>query len=206
MTKPVFIREKYEWSNNWWNNAEDTSLPRVLLIGDSISVGYGPVVIKRLEGKFNVDRLSNSRAVNDPFHLRETMNVVGDIAYSAIHFNNGLHGVPLSDAEYAAGLRYFVQMLRHESKNAPLIWASSTPVTKAGTVDVLDPELNGQVIRRNALAEEIMKELGVAINNLYTVVVGKGDWKSTDGYHYLEKGYEAMGTVVAETILKAAGK
>jgi hypothetical protein len=51
--------EQYEWSNSWWNSVDDHALPRALLVGDSISCGYGPVVD---------DRIANSRGVHDPFH------------------------------------------------------------------------------------------------------------------------------------------
>jgi len=200
MAQATFVREKYEWSNNWWDNMDDTASPRVLLIGDSISVGYGPTVIEKLAGKFRVDRLSNSRAINDPFHLKETMNVVNDVRYSAIHFNNGLHGCHLSLEEYAAGLRYFVQMLRHESKGAALIWASSTPVTRGNDVNKLEPKVNGLVIKRNAAAAKIMKELNVPINDLYSLVVGKGEIRAADGYHYQEAGSKLMGDAVAKSL------
>lgn len=62
----LLIREQFEWTNIWCNNANDLTLPRMLLIGDSIACGYSPIVIKQLQGKANVDRLGTSRSINDP--------------------------------------------------------------------------------------------------------------------------------------------
>jgi len=196
------IRETYEWSNIWWDNANDLKTPRVLLIGDSISVGYCPIVTKCLNGKFRVDRLSNSRAIHAPAHLKETIYMLNEFSYAAIHFNNGLHGFHLTEKEYAAGLRYYVELLWHESHGTPLMWASSTPITKNGKPDTLDKKRNGIVLRRNAAAAKIMKEFKIPVNDLYTKVVGKPDLRSPDGYHYEEKGRELQGQIVANALLK----
>lgn len=47
MTTPV--REEIEWVNFRWDHALDTSLPRVLLIGDSIANGYHGTVSASLK-------------------------------------------------------------------------------------------------------------------------------------------------------------
>ena len=60
------VREQCEWSNHWWDCANDPSLPRVLTIGDSICCGYSPVVTRLLQGKAHVDRQGTSRSLNDP--------------------------------------------------------------------------------------------------------------------------------------------
>jgi hypothetical protein len=44
-------RESIEWCDIWISHANETNLPRVLLIGDSITRAYYPEVEKRLEGK-----------------------------------------------------------------------------------------------------------------------------------------------------------
>ena len=71
------MREEYEWCNIWWNRAQDASLPRVLLIGDSVSVGYTDTVIELLADRANVDRLGTSKCVIDPAFLAETAYVLG---------------------------------------------------------------------------------------------------------------------------------
>lgn len=196
----TIVRETYEWSNNWWDHAEDASQARVLLIGDSISCGYGPVVIKELEGKVHVDRMANSRGVHDPILFKEIRMAMEDCNYRVIHFNNGLHAFHLSDEEYGAGLKKYLQMIQEQSRGAKLIWASSTPVTQTVAGYPLDEEKNAIVIRRNAVAEGIMKEHHIAVNDLYRLVVGNAEVLAGDGYHYNEKGYQVLGKAVTGRI------
>ena len=64
-------REAIEWCDIWISHANETNLPRVLLIGDSIVRDYYPEVEKRLAGKAFVARLSTSRFVADPVLHKE---------------------------------------------------------------------------------------------------------------------------------------
>ena len=51
-------REAIEWCDIWISHANESNLPRVLLIGDSIARDYYPEVEKRLAGKAFVARLT----------------------------------------------------------------------------------------------------------------------------------------------------
>ncbi len=189
------VRETYEWSNNWWDHASDPTLPRVLLIGDSISIGYSSVVTEQLKGKVYVDRMANSRGVHDPFLFKEIRVALEEGDYRVIQFNNGLHAFHLSDAEYATQLEKYLQMIIELKKGATLIWANSTPVTQPVK------GLNDIVIRRNAIAEKIMKAHHIQINDLYSRVIKKNELRvENDGFHYNHKGYQVLGTAVAEQI------
>lgn len=164
MDEPV-VREKYEWSNIWWDCANDPKLPRVLLIGDSISCGYNKVVTNLLAGKVHVDRFGTSRSINDPMLLKETAIILEEYEYVAIHFNNGLHGFHLKGPAYAAALAEYVKLLRRIRPEAKLIWGASTPITERGDVETLGGG-NEVVTTRNALAEKLMKDQGIPISDL----------------------------------------
>jgi hypothetical protein len=204
MPTPI-VREKFEWSNNWWDQADDPSLPRVLLVGDSISCGYGPVVVKLLAGSFHADRMANSRGVHDPVLFREIAMALDDFPYRAIHFNNGLHAVHLADDEYAEGLRRYLGLILRHGRTASLVWASSTPVTMPEEGHPLDEIRNAQVVRRNRLAAAVMADHGIAMNDLYSLVLGRGELRVPDGYHYNEAGYAVMGEAVARVLGGLAG-
>lgn len=195
-------REKYEWANVWWDCADDTTLPRVLLIGDSISCGYSAVVTRLLAGTVHVDRMGTSRSINDPVLVKETALMLEDCKYKVIHFNNGLHGFHLSGPDYAASLQAYVDLLRRLGGEAKLVWGSSTPITVNGDVNTL-AESNAVVLERNALAAGLMGELGILVNDLYATVAGKPELRSTDGYHYNGDGYEALGKAVADAVRAA---
>ncbi len=194
-TDPGRVRERSEWSQIWWDVANDTSMPRVLLIGDSVTVGYSAGVIKQLEGIAHVDRLGNSRNILDPIHLKETRTLLEEGQYAVIHFNNGLHGFHLSVEQYAQGLRDYVALLRELAPGVPLIWGSSTPITVKEHPEQLAPN-NDVVVARNAAAAEIMNELGILTNDLYALVVGKPELRS-DTHHYNEVGRAEQAEAVA---------
>ena len=197
------VHEKYEWSNIWGDCADDPALPRVLLIGDSISCGYSGVVNRILEGKYHVDRLGTSRSINDPVLLKETAMMLEDCKYAVVHINNGLHGFHLTGEQYAAALKDYLALIKAHCGDAKLVWCASTPITKNGDPATLDAS-NEKVTTRNALALEIAQAQGIPVDDLYQVVIGKADLRSGDGYHYNDQGYEALGKAVADAVLKAA--
>jgi len=95
-----------------------------------------------------------------------------------------------------------VALIRRLAPNAKLIWATSTPITRNGQPQTLDPK-NETVMARNTLAAGIMQEQGLPTNDLYQIAVGKPDLCSGDGYHYNAAGYEVLGKAVAEAIRRA---
>jgi lysophospholipase L1-like esterase len=154
-------------------------LPRVLLIGDSISMGYTLEVRAKLAGKANVHRpLENC---GDTARGVASMDKwLGSGKWDVIHFNFGLHDLKYLDAagqlappekgkqvhtlaEYEANLRKIVARLK--PTGAKLIWAATTPVPGGSTGRVED-----DAIRYNAVAARVMHEQGVAINDLHAFV------------------------------------
>ena len=105
--------ETYEWDNTWWEHAPDTSLPRVLFIGDSISCGHRRMVTPLLDGKAWVDGFGTSKAVDNPWFIRSLELFVSQMPHcEMILFNNGLHGFHLSTEEYAKHYGRMVDELR----------------------------------------------------------------------------------------------
>src|SRR5215467_9546105 len=108
-------------------------LPRVLLIGDSISIGYTIPVRELLKGKANVHRIltNGGPTINGTQHLSEWL---GDGKWDVIHFNWGLHDLKIGDDgtrqvpvdQYERNLRELVSRMRQTG--ARLVFASTTPV------------------------------------------------------------------------------
>src|SRR5882672_11547700 len=118
--------ESIEWCDVWISHANETNLPRVLLIGDSIARDYYPEVEKRLAGKAFVARLATSRFVADPVLLKEIESVLNGAKFDVIQFNNGMHGWQHSEAEYRQAFAKFVKTIRANAPKARLIWATTT--------------------------------------------------------------------------------
>ena len=63
-------QERIEWINSWCEDTNNTDLPRVLLIGDSITQGYQGIVREALRGICYVDYVSTSYTLNSPFFFK----------------------------------------------------------------------------------------------------------------------------------------
>ena len=195
-------RETIEWCNIRWEYTNDRKLPRVLLIGDSIVVGYSAHVKKLLKGKAHVDMLATSKCLSDPAFLKETKYALEDYQHAVVHVNNGLHGWHQTDEQYEAALRDYVKKLKQLAKDSRLVWATTTPVPSRRKGTKLEKKRNGIVLARNAIAEKVMADNGVAINDLYALVIDDLEQLSASkgNVHYNEDGKSRQGKAAAEAI------
>lgn len=158
---------------------DEPGLPRVLLIGDSISIGYTVPVQQLLKGKANVHRPPTNCGPTTR-GLAEIEKWLGDGKWDVIHFNWGLHdlkymgsnGENLADPaetgshqqvppkEYEANLKKLVARLKQTG--ARLIWRSTTPVPQGAKGRVV-----GDAEKYNAIAAKIMNENQIAIDDQY---------------------------------------
>ncbi len=196
------IRERIEWADIWVTDADKDDLPRVLLIGDSITRGYFSGVEKRLAGKAYCARLTTSKCVSDPSFPDEVQLLLKHYKSAVIHFNNGLHGWGYSEAQYRDGLLGFLATVKENAGDAKLIWATTTPVRERSDLKQFG-ERTERVKARNRIAAEIMKEHNIPTNDLYGLVEQHPDWHSGDGVHFNGKGKEAQAKQVAESVAKS---
>jgi acyl-CoA thioesterase-1 len=183
--------------------ADVPGLPRVLLIGDSISIGYTLPVRKLLEGKANVHRIPfNGRSTED--HVAEIEKSLDDGKWDVIHFNWGLHDLKLmpdgrhqvEPGEYGKNLRALVKRLR--ATGARLIWATTTPVPEDGIDAGRRP---GDVKAYNDIALEVMRENGVAVDDLNADVTPRlAELQQPHDVHYSPAGYGFLAKKVAARI------
>src|ERR1700739_3515719 len=124
---PPSAKESIEWCDIWISHADETNLPRVLLIGDSITRAYYPAVEKRLAGKAYVARLASSAFISDPALLKQIKMVLSQYKFDVIHFNNGMHGWQHSEKEYGKAFPEYLKTIREYAPNAKLIWANTQP-------------------------------------------------------------------------------
>lgn len=201
--------EDIEWSDFWWTHESDTSKPRVLFIGNSISKGYFSAVSAILTDKANCDRYSSSRSIADPALLKETKIAMGKYHHAVIHFNNGLHGWHLTNEQYEKGLREYVKFLKaNKSKDCVLIYSLTTPVSSKEPGVKLDTVRNQVVIDRNRIARKIMQENGIQVIDLYGLMEPDLEkYNSSKGdLHYNEEGYKKMAEQISDEILKQIEK
>lgn len=163
----------------------DADLPRVLLIGDSISMGYTQAVIESLKGKAEVRRVRGNAGhtgmgLNNLPKWLDAKNGKWDV----IHFNWGLWDMcyrnPQSKTQghrdkingtlthtpdqYRDNLKSIVAILK--KTDAALVWASTTPVPDGEAGRKL-----GDDVVYNKIAAEVMSKEVIPINDLYALMV-----------------------------------
>lgn len=192
--------------------AQEKPLPTVVLVGDSIRMGYAPLVARRLEGKAIV--------VSAKANGEDTRNVLKNLdewvitqSPAVVHLNAGLHdlkrtpkGHQVPIADYERNLKTILERIRNETR-AAIIFATTTPI-----LDALHAErkagfdrLEADVERYNAVAVSVMNQLRIPVNDLHRVVESAGTRAvmAGDGTHYTQEGYETLAAVVAESIVRA---
>jgi arylsulfatase len=190
---------------------EDPNLPRVLLIGDSISMGYTLPVRELLKGKANVLRvpMNGGPTTNGLTHMKDWL---GDGRWDVIHFNWGLHDLKFMpeghrqvelDA-YTKNLRELVKQMKAGAPNAKLIWCSTTPVPEG---DLNPMRKNADVVAYNAAAAKVMAEEGVEIDDLYAFALPKlAEIQRPVNVHFHDEGSAVLAKQVAGEIEKRLPK
>jgi len=179
-------------------------LPRVLLIGDSISIGYTLQVRELLKGKANLHRIPVNGGATE-VGLENMSGWLGDGKWDVIHFNFGLHDAKhMSPTEFRATREQYAENLRKlvaqmKGTGAKLIFATTTPVPKDGKLS--PTRVFDSIPARNEVAVKVMQENGVAIDDLYSAVLPVRDQVGRDNdVHFQPAGYELLAKAVAASI------
>ncbi len=201
-----------------WSFTADPKLPNVLIIGDSISIGYTRLVRGKLAGKANVYRPMNDKGPDNCgdtiIGLEKIADWLGGQKWDVIHFNWGLWDLcyrhtpveaqgtgdnaagkaPLSPEVYGQNLERLVT--RMEATGAKLIWANTTVVPKGAAGRVV-----GDDEKYNAIAGRVMERHGIATDDLFILTKGfEGKYSKKADVHYSPEGYGKIADQVAATI------
>lgn len=184
----------------------DPNLPNVLIIGNSISIGYTPYVRKDLAGVANVYRVPEN-AGDTKKGLQSLDHWLSDMKWDVIHVNWGLHDlkytvsdehpdVPLD--QYEKNLRVLLKRL--EETGAKIIWAQTSYVP-----DGVTPRRDlGSDVQYNDVAKRVVKEFkGIVVDDQYKLTKANLDNQKPHDVHFEAAGYEQQGAQAAKYILKA---
>lgn len=195
---PIYQAEKLSNRISAWDYVkDDAKLPRVLLVGDSVSRGYTLPARTALEGKANLHRApENCGPTSNGIKKMEIW--LGEGKWDVIHFNFGIHDRKTSAKDYEDRLELIVKQLK--ATGATLIWATTTPIppdTKDG------PEASAAIIEKNRIAAEIMKKHMVHVNDLFTFITPQlSKVQNPMDVHFKGEGYDMLGKQVALEIKK----
>jgi acyl-CoA thioesterase-1 len=193
---------------------------RVLILGDSISIGYTPFLKQILENEAVVVRpMKNEKAAENCAgtdygikNIDRWLQLDGG-AWDVIHFNFGLHDLKHVDAttgknsknandpyqsnpeEYEKQLHEIVDKL--QKTGAKLIFCTTTPVPNGCQPlrETTTPEIY------NAVGKKIAKDHGIVINDLYAFALPQlSEIQRPADVHFSKKGSEILASQVAKSI------
>ena len=200
--------------------SSEEKLPNVLIIGDSISIGYTPFVKENLKKKAVVIH-NPGNGKYSAYGLKKLDEWIGEKQWDVIHFNWGLWDLCYRDpnsknpghrdkvnGKITASLEQYEKNLeklvtRLEKTGATLIWANTTIVPKKETGRKV-----GDDLKYNQVAAKVMKRHGIVIDDLNTLTrtfssslfLGEGN------VHYTKDGYKKLAKQVTDHILTALKK
>lgn len=193
---PIHKSEKVQGRSNAWDFVpDDPALPRVLLIGDSVSRGYTLATRKAMAVKANVHRAPENCGPTAN-GLKKLDVWLGNGKWDVIHFNFGIHDRATPVADYEQRLETIVTRLK--ATGAKVVWASTTPVppdTKDG------PAAAQAIVEKNAIAARVMAKHGVAVDDLSGFITPHlAKVQNPKDVHFSEAGYELLGGQVAAAL------
>lgn len=187
-----------------------STLPNVLLLGDSIRMSYQPRVAELLANR--------AQAIGPEDNCQYSLYTLSSIDRwiqelgkpEFVHWNNGIHDVGHNPARnpvqipiemYAANLEFILDKLRALTPN--VIWATSTPVHPDRPFRETEWSWrNDEIDRYNGVALDLMKSRGVPINDLHALVGSDVDlFLSEDQLHLSDAGIRASAEAVADCVL-----
>lgn len=210
------LYEGKEYTVAFRNPTDNPDLPNVLLIGDSISIGYTIDVRKTLHGKADVFRIPGN-GKNSAHGQKNIAKWLGmkPAKWDVIHFNWGLWDlcyrhpkskvqgkrdkangtITASLDDYRTNMEKIIAQLK--KSDAQLIWCTTTVVPEHEAGRKL-----GDDLKYNKVAAEIMKKNEITINDLHAhALLKQADIQNKKGdVHYSKEGYAYLAQKVAHEI------
>ena len=194
--------------------ATTDKVSNVLIIGDSISIGYTPFVQKALSPGVNVEH-NPGNGGSTIRGMENIENWIGNKEWDVILFNFGLHDMVHKDSlnkydlnfkvsvtldDYRKNLEVIVTKLKGTKAKVFFITTTIVPENAAGR-KVEDPA------KYNKIAMEVMQSNGIDVVDLYASSLIIHPENSKPGnVHYTDKGYELLAAPIIKTITSALKK
>ena len=185
-------------------------MKQVLLIGDSIRMGYCEAVKEALKDRAEVifpseNCMSSQYILMRLIYWSKLCNKE-DVAvvqvncgqWDAGHFN--VTPEPLTSLEeYRKNLRMIIWTLRDFFPKAEIMLATTTPMNPVHP-ETINPRTTEEIIEYNRVVKEVAQELGLPVNDLFEE---SKDWSEElylDYCHLTDEGYQRLAKKVTEAV------
>ena len=198
---------------------ETLSLPKLVLIGDSIRLSYEPVVAKQLEGRFVVVGPKVCRGDSEKVLANLEKWIIRGKP-DIVHFNYGIYDTKkfhstgrfqVSPESYEANVHKIVERILRET-DAVLLPATITPIFDERAANLRkdrDFKLLGESVEKyNAITKKVMTKLKNPVYDLHARITESDPRHildtlvSSDGVHLTESGKELLGKRVASFVVE----
>jgi lysophospholipase L1-like esterase len=195
---PGYYKEKDANHETAWDYVKDNSaLPRLLIIGDSISRGYTLAVRHTLKDKVNVHR-APANCGPTAMGLKKLDVWLGQGKWDVITWNFGIHDRRTDPDTYKKNLETLLPRL--QATGAKIVWVRTTPAPPSGKNN--EQFTDAQCDQINRIADEVMKAHQIPEVDLYSLLKPRlAEVQNPDDVHFKSVGYEMMGAEVAKMVL-----
>jgi hypothetical protein len=204
---------------------DDPKLPRVLVIGDSISMNYHEPAKTALKGTANYHR-NEGNAFSSVHGVNNTELWLGNyhehgLRWDVIQFNHGLHDLKQTydsqtDAfgDYAVPIKLYQESLEKQiailkKTGATLIWCSTTPIQR-DIKSQYSRRKGAEVLYNDAALEVMKRHPEILINDLHAVVTHSPAfdiWRTGKDVHFYQPDEQKiLGEAVANVVRQALKK
>ena len=193
--------------------AKTSSLPEILLIGDSIRMGYCGAVAEALRGKAEVKwpAVNCQSSQNVMIQLTRWRGLVA--SPKVVQFNCGHWDAACWDGdadalttvdEYARNVRIIIRRIRRYWPEAKIVFATTTPMNPNGNLGS-NPRTTESIRRYNAAAVAVAQAEGVAVNDLFAITEKWPTSEYVDYCHFTKEAAKRLGGMVAARLASEAG-
>ena len=184
---------------------------KAVLIGDSIRMGYFPLVAEKCKKK-EVDVWAPGENCRHSLWVVEHFQEwVADQMPDIVHFNFGLHDSLIREGDhqilleqYRLCLKRFIVKVKRLG-NTKMIWATTTPLYEPEDgVPMAQWQFRPEreIAKYNATALEVVRDEGLAVNDLHELILRNDFSKclTEGGCHMTDFGNEILSDAVVEAI------
>lgn len=188
--------------------------PKVLIYGDSISMGYsGSFIPEMLKQKVYV--FHSVHFVGGDVPEAALTEMAGRYKFDAVIFNNGLHSLhwtpdKVPDAVVLERMQKLARCFKQGAPQAKIYYLLTTPHTAARPAPEQPVtslgDKNDVVIRLNTLSSQVMKEEGIDVIDAYSLLAARLDLAAGDNYHWQGPAYQMLTQEIGSRVISVVEK
>ncbi len=192
-------REFTEWTNSWWDDANNPKKRRWLMIGDSVHRECRSTLQHLLRPiQISLDFYAASFHIEDDAFKREIKHFFSydEYEYEIIFVGWGGHHGYARRTIQEIGIREayknsYQELLEFVMKRCLLaVILLSTPVTTEGNVKLFDSSINSEVVERNLIAKELAEKYDLPFIDQYQLVMNHQEQiEYRDTKHFIGPSY-----------------